>query len=1060
MFAKTARSVLAFGVVFVAYQLYALAVVPLLTPRGVRAVGGAAMAAAPESPDAVARYQELLRSYFPEDHWSIAGKPKVFESGPVMLVFDDYRRDDRGRVDLLKCAVVMFPTPREDGAEPPRDAVVLEAPGGARLQFDQEFNPSRGRVGDVVAGVFPGPITVRSDMKEKGPDDDLLIETHDVRMNESLIFTPHEVNVRLGRSHGSGRRLEIKLMEEEYSRPGDSGLSVAGVEYLELFEDVELTLHLGKLRLDGSRFAAAPRPRRSSVRPAAFQSDGEAAMWADDGDGHSAYEQAEREEPAAQPLIVTCAGSFRMDFVDFTATFNEHVWARQLNLSGQSDQLFCKTLKLRMAGGDGRRLSLRDDPDFTSRQAHALGDLRLTMLEATGDPVKLDSPSRDASARGQSLRLDLERRRITLDGGRAVLVQGPNEARAPVISYEHPPDDDPAAVGRLWMAGPGSVRITPNESRPEEVIEAQWNAAPGVDFPVQLVRVNGRPVLMVEGRPRVSSSVLGRITSDRLRVALREVPADGKDGPAIELGGGEDEPRALLAERIDAVGVVQVEAPELAARTNELTVWVRPLSGGEDDARPEAAGESRVSPSDSRQPPRKRYSLVAHQMHMDLLLEGRRGVPANLVCEGAVRFSEVAGERAEEPLVVSGERMKVTDLRTGDVKVLVEGAAGDASSLAEIDARGLALRAARVNLDQAAGRMWADGAGDARVSIERDLFGQPTVAATDLYLRWQGGLTFDGRRITVREDVFGEGPHDWLRCERMVATLTRPVDFKEARGDTDVEVAQVECSGGVTIDHRTVDEQGQRSHERMRLEETISINQSTGAMSGTGPGWVRSVHLSDAAGGLGALPGAAPREPDNDEDDGPRLHFLRVQFLNGLDGDLNTRRVAFHGDVRAVYGPVLAWEQELPMEFPGGLPPETATLQSDHLQVNEDPMARATASRGPAGERLNTMELKAWGNARLEASAGESGVFTAHAATVSYSQTKEIFQIQGDGRKPATIWRRAAPGAPPDRAVMKTFSFNRKTGRVVVSDFYNVSSEFGASSASAPRSSGARGARR
>src|SRR4029077_17014833 len=156
-----------------------------------------------------------------------------------MLVLDDYERHDDNRVDMSHFALVMFPTPRDQGATPPRDAIILEAPQGAHLQFDEHFHPERGQLGQILHGVFPGPITIHSDMKNPGPDDDLLVETSDVEMNPKLLVSPNEVRFRLGANVGSGRELEIRLLKDEQSESKSGGLKIAGIETLEIRREVK-----------------------------------------------------------------------------------------------------------------------------------------------------------------------------------------------------------------------------------------------------------------------------------------------------------------------------------------------------------------------------------------------------------------------------------------------------------------------------------------------------------------------------------------------------------------------------------------------------------------------------------------------------------------------------------------------------------------------------------------------------------------------------------------------------------------------------------------------------
>jgi hypothetical protein len=160
-----------------------------------------------------------------------------------MLVFDDYRREDDGRVDIERFALLVFPTPPREGITPPRDAIILESAQGARLQFD-DFRPERGQIGQITRGQFPGRITIRSDMNEPGPDDDLLVETSDLEMNTKLLYTTSPVRFRLGQNIGGGRELEIRFLEDEHSKPNDPGLKIAGIDALEIRREVRMRLQL------------------------------------------------------------------------------------------------------------------------------------------------------------------------------------------------------------------------------------------------------------------------------------------------------------------------------------------------------------------------------------------------------------------------------------------------------------------------------------------------------------------------------------------------------------------------------------------------------------------------------------------------------------------------------------------------------------------------------------------------------------------------------------------------------------------------------------------------
>ena len=122
-------------------------------------------------------------------------------------------------MDIERIALLIFPTPPREGITPPQDAIILEAPQGAHLEFD-DFRPEVGRIGQITRGEFPGPIRIHSDMNDPGPEDDLLIETADVQMNTKLMYTSAPVQFRMGKNVGGGQELEIRFLADDHVKAG------------------------------------------------------------------------------------------------------------------------------------------------------------------------------------------------------------------------------------------------------------------------------------------------------------------------------------------------------------------------------------------------------------------------------------------------------------------------------------------------------------------------------------------------------------------------------------------------------------------------------------------------------------------------------------------------------------------------------------------------------------------------------------------------------------------------------------------------------------------------
>src|SRR4051812_13282285 len=273
MFRRILRSTIVLAAVIGAYEAYVLFAVPLMEPSlAVRQQHRASDVELQEGKESVSKYQRLLAHYFPKDHWSQVRPPKVFANGTeqAMLVIDDYTRrpvggdkEDTTQVDIQRFAMIMFPTPPHGEIVAPRDAIVLEAQQGARLLFD-DFHPELGRIGQITRGEFPGPIVIRSDMHDPGPEDDLLIETSDLQMNTKLLYTASPVRFRMGQNEGGGRELEIRFLADEHSQSQDNGLKIAGFDSLEIRREVRMRMQFNSASLvPGRDKQKEPKPGRS-----------------------------------------------------------------------------------------------------------------------------------------------------------------------------------------------------------------------------------------------------------------------------------------------------------------------------------------------------------------------------------------------------------------------------------------------------------------------------------------------------------------------------------------------------------------------------------------------------------------------------------------------------------------------------------------------------------------------------------------------------------------------------------------------------------------------------
>jgi hypothetical protein len=272
MLTRLTHAGIAFALTVMIYQAYVLLAVPFIEPPRAHVIRDITSPDAPEYAP-VHKYRDLLAAYFPANHWTLAAPPKSFDNGQALIVLDDYKPEEDGEVRVNKCAVLFFPTERVPGEEPPRDAVILEAPHGAVIQLDEGFRAGLAGIGRLQWARLLGDITVRSDMQQPGPTDDLLLKTRDLYMNQDLIRTDADVDMRLGEHWGKGRVLEIRLVAIERGKRS-AGPDIGGIDTLEIVQNVEAHLAVeGSGLLSGENIDQPNKPK-TEMPPVHVKCDG------------------------------------------------------------------------------------------------------------------------------------------------------------------------------------------------------------------------------------------------------------------------------------------------------------------------------------------------------------------------------------------------------------------------------------------------------------------------------------------------------------------------------------------------------------------------------------------------------------------------------------------------------------------------------------------------------------------------------------------------------------------------------------------------------------------
>jgi len=976
------------AIMLVAYGAYALLAVPFIEPA---ADPGRAEKISALEKEAAQRQLDLrvaaLRPLFPPDAWELK-TPKILESENVKLLMQKYRNLGGGRVELYPCTIIFNPNPAvTDRQQRNRQAVVLQVPQGAMLEFDGSLDLATAKIGRLVGGRLKGPITIRSNGKKPGNQDDLQITTRDVELTEQHVWTPHEVDFHLGPHYGRGRRMHIKLLGgKKPPGAGHRGPNISGIEFFEVRHVERLHLELGRLQLPGDRKTSKTNKPNKTPQAA-----------------------------AETPLEITCRGPFRFDALAKMATFEDRVDVMRLHPVGPADQLNCELLAVyfsdRPRGPAAEKLS----PKRGSKKPQESGplDLEPQRLEARGNPVALFAPGEKLYARGGRLEYDLHARRVVLDGDDQVMLrQGQNEICAQSLHYQ---SAGPGRLGQITAQGPGRLKGQMAD-RPDGQLQARWK---------QLLRVyphEKNQVVSLAGSAGLNYGGIGQLNAEEIYFWLFESPPQG-----------DSQQRRLRPDRMLAKENVQLHSPRLSGAVEQLQVWFEQPDGqGEREKAEGGKGKGETAPTaqrpmvttDTPPAPTDRPETTARQQHFQItgrllqarlmLRDDRQTGLLELTVEDGVKLLETqTAEPQQQPLSLVGDRVHLLDADKPHAALTVTGRP------ARFQGRGLTLTGANINLNRGTNRLWIDGAGQMNLPVRRDLEGRPLKNTASLSIQWRGRMVFDGRRAEFNDAVAATTATQYLQTDTLEVKFLRPVRFTESNPEQQPQVEQILCRGGVLMEGRTFDDRELLSLEKMQLVD-LAMNLQSGAMNAGGPGWVNSVRRgsADPTDALAGRAPAATQDPSPGEKDPRQLRCLHVEFQGSVTGNLHAREMTFHDRVRTAYAPVQSWQAMLDPDQPDGLPPDGVVMHCDRLS--------AVQMATPTGEG-RAMEFEAYGNTVVE-----SSTFTARAIRITYAEAKDLLVLEGDGRSDAELFRQQWIGGPTSRAAAEKIFYWPKTNRLKV----------------------------
>jgi lipopolysaccharide export system protein LptA len=996
------RYLASLAVVLTAMAAYALGVAPWIEPPPiVRQVNANSL----PNVEATDPTRELIDRIFSPEAWERRDNPKIVETEACTLLVKDYKPTPDGKLELTPCTLIFYATA---AGSKERRPIVLQAPGGASIQFDKALDIAKAQFGKLVGGELPGEITIFSPPTSPEANDGLHLTTRNIIIEKSRVYTTHAVDFRYGESHGRGQDLSIALLPKD---PEDPNSGIGGIRSITLEK-------IDRLHIETAG-----------------------------GDPFASQRKQQNSPPA--PLEVTCQGSFVFDVLNETAMFERAVEVQRVNAEGPPDKLTCDRLLLVFAEEanlqEGKTKLQRSTP-AASLPADPLAG-RIQRIVAEGRPVRLVAPSSATVASAARIEYSLAKRRLLLVPGpeaeQVSLKQQDNVFAARELEYEMA---EAGRLGRLWAAGPGELTFTQLAGPLRQTIVAHW------DKELRIQPHERNQVISLVENASIDVDPLGQFSAEELHFWVLEVEEKKPGAESQEPGTREQNRVTILPDRLLASGGVELNSPRLHVDTSRLEIWFQNLPAkpqplpplGQAPIAPAAHQQAvGVSPSrpdakSIRPPSLQKFDLSGDLIQMQIVRQGAESELEDLTIRGHVILDETRTEEpGQKPIRIRGDMLELRGGVTGPGKIDIAG------QPAEVGGRGMSLAGNEIHMLQRENRLWIDGPGEAKLPAALNVglpglggesgagsrewrvdgaAGRAAKPPGEVHVVWQDRFHFDGQTSEMFGEVQASTATQVVSAKRLEATLNRRIDFAAMQNRGDTDLARLTFDGGVDITNRTLDEHDEQvSYDQMQVKNLV-FDRTAGTLHADGPGWVRSTRVASASlPGGAALPMPMPAGPV-DPSAPPKLNQIQITFQGPIEGLLDKRQIEFHRDVRTTFVPVKDWDERIEVKQLEDLGERGILMTCEKLTVIE---------MRPAG-RKPWIEAFVTGNAIVE---GQT--FTVHAPRISYTSDKQLLTLEGDGRADAVLWHRTAPGQPGSRVPAQKWQYWIETGEFSVEGIGN-----------------------
>ncbi len=1065
------------GTIF-AYGLYALLIVPLLEGAPIQRSARSLTPAAPRFAD---RKKLGLAEWLPEGSWELESC-KTLETAEGTIYFQDYLPREDGILEVFPFTMVFQDDKGPRGATPGgRNPMIIRASRRAELKFERQVSWS-GDPGRVLGGQLQGNIQLFRVPRAGRPEEGFNVWTENIQLSANRISTIEQVEFQFGRHRGAGRNLVLDLAHKSPLEMSQADLAnISGVKRLELafVEDLKLDLTSADRAAQGTAAelidvsCAGPFVFDFQQLTASFQDRVVVKQLANAGDTLTAdrlelvFNQIEAVNSGTRGAAGTGTGTGKLELRTLIARGSPAIVAMpsrevratagELEYDLQAGHIRArdpKVVEVRQAGQLVRAPQL----DYRMREDGAIGTLLAEGAGLFARTERLASGETRTAVVQWNRQLSISQ----VEGGKLIAVEGEADVRLDsetqingdklqlLLSEQRlravlPPEAIAAGqeAKETWDYQPsellvsGNVRMRTRQMEGETPkLRARWIPATELLNPVPLGQQSRWPVLPVDQLVTRRAIRGGRVETKRLHTTSLTSQAGGE---TQEVMNGVTPGRELnmAAGWATAAPVSEIPGQGLPASGSPLEGTSGAGGSFVGDQRPSSASPATGESGKVEQPTQLKFS--GDEVLATLQQTGNQTELRQLDIEGNVRVFQAA-ERGGIPgwkligghlmLIPQGPELHRISL-TRDARVSTD----------QMDLTGPELQ-----LDQAANRLWSNGAGRAKLRPpesgpgDRVAAGEEAVAGKqqEIEIEWLGGMIFDGEKVyfehAVRSEAVESQPDGSQTIVRTMSEglnllLDRPVNLRQMNtgsrpglAGNQINIRQIvlvdripgngrafQVSQAVSepqpvlLEKYSVSPTGQMLDRQQIQVPRVVMELESGDVSATGPGDL--IQWKPGGSGSGGTRGlTSPLARTQAEGASPRsgLDYLHCRFDENLQANTQRTEMRITGRVRALYAAVPDWESQLEPDAER-VPAEATKISCEQVQI---------VQWTPRGSEQPTTEVLATRNARIVGSN-----FEATAERLSYNERTDVLVIEGDTRQDANLWFQQRPGAQRDHLV-------------------------------------------